>query len=336
MKQGNNFDFLRYFFAISVFVVHFCGLSGIDPPSFLSAEISVKMFFIISGILVFYSFIKSPSVKDYTGKRFRRIYPPYVFIILLCVFLGMFLTQQPLSEYLLSKETYKYLIANLGFLNFLQPTLPGVFEDNQMHVVNGSLWTLKIEVAFYVSVPFLYYLLKRYNKLGVVLAVIILSIIYNQTFLYLYSQTDNEFYWFLRKQFFGQFSYFYSGVLILLYFDYFQKHVKYIFPAALFVFFFRHEFFLFYWLEPLALASLVIGFAYNFKYLNFLRKYDNISYGMYLFHFPIIQIVVHYGLVDINPIMAFIVCLLATIILAAFSWRIIEKPILQRGKKRVE
>lgn len=46
-------------------------------------------------------------------------------------------------------EVFKYVAANLVFLNFTHPNLPGLFESNSLQAINGALWTLKIEVMFY-------------------------------------------------------------------------------------------------------------------------------------------------------------------------------------------
>ena len=49
----------------------------------------------------------------------------------------------------------RYLGWNLAFLNFMEPALPGVFEANRFTEINGALWTLKIEVMFYLVLPLL-------------------------------------------------------------------------------------------------------------------------------------------------------------------------------------
>lgn len=70
--------------------------------------------------------------------------------------------------------------------------------------------------------------------------------------------------------------------------------------------------------------------AYNLKYLNFLRKYDNISYGMYLYHFPIIQVIIYYKIPQYNIYLAFFIAFMLTIVISALSWRFIEKPIIEK------
>lgn len=332
LNKGNCFDFIRYFFTISIIIVHFCYLNDIKVFWFISGATGVRAFFIISGFLIFYSHIEKQSIRYYIEKRIRRILPPYISVIILCVVAGIFMTQLSLKDYLSSSETYKYLIANLSFLNFLQPTLPGVFESNPITAINGSLWTMKVEVMFYISVPFIFWILKRYNKLWIMIAIFLIAIIYEYCFTKLYEQTNNDFYLLVRKQFGSQLIYFYSGTFILLYFDCFIKYLKFLFPIAIIIYYFQDSYYLLTYLEPLALATIIIGLAYSLKYLNFLRKYDNISYGMYLYHFPVTQAVVYYIAPHSTIYIAFILSLLLTIIISLISWKLIEKPIIMGYK----
>lgn len=326
--ENNCFDFIRYFFTISIFIGHFLELSDISKSWFISGATGVKAFFIISGFLIFYSHIQKQSLRYYIDKRIRRILPPYVSVVLLCVIAGFFLTELNFSDYISSKETYKYLIANLSFMNFIQPTLPGVFESNPIQAINGSLWTMKVEVLFYVSVPFIFFFLKKINKIWVLISIFVFSMVYDYCFTALYEYTNNNLYLLIRKQIGSQLVYFYSGTFILLYFDYFTKYLKYIFPIAIFIFIFRDNVLLSN-LEALAFATILISVAYHFKYMNFLRKYDNISYGMYLYHFPIIQAIVYYKIPQYNIYLAFILALILTVLVSMLSWKFIEKPIIK-------
>ena len=330
LKAPNNFDFIRYFFAFSLVIVHFCTLMGIDQFWVISGGLRVKVFFIMSGFLIFYSYIKNPNLKNYIRKRTKRIFPPYLLVVILCFIIGIFITNLRITEYLQSKESYSYLINNILFLNFLQPTLPGVFENNPIQAVNGSLWTMKVEIMFYISVPIVFYLLKKYNKLWVMIGIFVFSILYEQCFTYLFEKTNNELYFFIRKQIGSQFIYFYSGTFILLYFQYFRKYLKYLFPLAIAICIFEDANIILFYLEPIATSIIIIGFAYNFKYLNFIRKYDNITYGIYLYHFPIIQIIIQLNIAKEYPLIAFLLSLIITIITAILSWKYLEKPIINK------
>lgn len=329
LQNSNCFDFIRYIFTISVIIAHFCELSNTKEFWFISSTTGVKAFFIMSGFLIFYSYIKKQDLKYYIQKRVRRILPPYIAVIVLFTIIGIFITELNWKDYITNKDTYKYLIANLSFLNFIQPTLPGVFESNPITAVNGSLWTMKVEVMFYVSAPIILYLLKKYKKIFIITSIFLFALLYNFCFTILYEQTNNEIYLLIRKQIGSQLIYFYSGTFILLYFDKFIKYLKYFFPIAIIIFFYQDSNVVFSVLEPLSFATILIGAAYHIKYLNIFRKYDNVSYGMYLYHYPIIQTIVYYDIQKINIYLAFFLSLILIILVSILSWKFLEKPIIQ-------
>ena len=288
----NNFDIIRYYLSFAVFFAHFGILTNTNCFWPTSSVDAVHGFFVLSGFLVFLSYIRNPHVGHYTNRRIRRILPPYFFIITCCFFLGGIISSLSFGEYITSTQTWKYLIANYTFLNFLEPALPGVFSNNVVPVINGSLWTLKVEVLLYASVPIVYFLMKR--QVG------------------------------------GQLVYFYSGTFLLLYFDFFQKHALYFIILAILVLWFRDDNIVCKYVEPLAFAVVLIGFAYNLQWFTFLRRYDNIAYGIYLFHFPVIQFVVWLGIDKINIHLALISSILCTILISLISWFLLEKPVLQK------
>ena len=300
LSGKNNFDIIRYYLSFVVFWVHFGTLTNTNYFGTSLGVDAVHGFFVLSGFLVFLSYIRNPQVGHYINRRIRRIFPPYFFIITCCFFLGGIISSLSFGEYITSTQTWKYLIANYTFLNFLEPALPGVFSNNVMPVINGSLWTLKVEVLLYASVPIVYFLMKRYGKLSVFLFIFIFSIIYNEFFLYMYSDTQKEIFLILKRQVGGQLVYFYSGTFLLLYFNFFQKHAPYFIILAILILWFSDDNIVCKYMEPLAFAVVIIGFAYNLQWFTFLRKYDNISYGIYLFHFPVIQFIVWLGMYDFN------------------------------------
>lgn len=83
--QGeNSFDIIRYFLSFAVLVGHFRVITGIPYYFPMSSVDAVHGFFILSGFLVFYSYMRNPDIRHYTERRTRRILPPYVFIVTLC------------------------------------------------------------------------------------------------------------------------------------------------------------------------------------------------------------------------------------------------------------
>ena len=130
-----------------------------------SGGIAVKVFFILSGFWVTQSFLKSESIKEYSIKRFKKILPQYWLVVLVfAVGLSAF-SVLSLREYFCNSVFYKYLAANILTLNFIQPNLPGVFEGLALNgSVNGSLWTIKIEIGFYILLPFIVFAVKRLRE----------------------------------------------------------------------------------------------------------------------------------------------------------------------------
>jgi len=161
VPQKNNFDHIRLFLALAVFLYHVSELTKIADfqffNNFVNAEIAVHAFFIVSGFLIFMSYERSSSLKRYFTKRFKRIAPGYITVILLSFLLLSLLSTLPIRDYFTSPESAKFLLANLTTLNFLHPALPGVFEGHSYTAVNGALWTIKVEVVFCLTVPLIAY-----------------------------------------------------------------------------------------------------------------------------------------------------------------------------------
>lgn len=327
--KENSFDFLRYLFAFSVFFGHFSILT--ESPGFWPVPlfVAVRAFLTMSGFMVCINYLKHPDPVLFMKKRIYRIYPPYLFIICVGIILSLFVTRLPVTELITNSTFYRYIASNLLFLNFLQPSLPGVFEGNPETAINGSLWTMKVEFFLYATVPAAFWFFRKYNKTAVFLAIYTFSFIYSAVMRHYYQETGNTIYSILDRQFMGQLRYFYSGTFILFYFDYFRKYLKYLFPLAVILYLFRYHVILRY-AEPLAFATLLIGFAYGFKYLNFLSRYSNISYGIYLFHFPVIQTLVHYNLHKEHLLFTFILAVAITLLLAVISWLTVEKYFLNK------
>ena len=116
--------FIRFFLAYSVMFNHFSTLTDTDPFWFVSGGFRVKGFFIISGFLVMFSFLRTPNTRIFFRKRIQRIMPAYSLTILLCALIGLFLTSLSCREYLTSSSLYTYLICNLLTFNFLSPDYP--------------------------------------------------------------------------------------------------------------------------------------------------------------------------------------------------------------------
>jgi peptidoglycan/LPS O-acetylase OafA/YrhL len=335
--RQNNFDLLRFLFAFVVFLVHSHVLSGQESLSFLSrllsTDIAVKSFFVVSGFLIFMSYENSSSAKSYFNKRVRRIYPAYLSIVIICALLGIIFTALPWKEYL-SLPTLKYIAANLVFLNFLQPDLPGLFEHNPLQAVNGALWTLKIEVLFYLIVPLVVLAFRKAGRLPVLLTLYICSVIYSLIMNDLASKTSAGFYLELQRQLPGQLAFFIAGAAGYYYFQYLARYKVWLVVLAVAGFAFQA------WLpwtalQPVVLGVLVVYFACVFPYLGNFGKYGDFSYGIYIVHFPILQTLISYGLFRESPWVMLVVAGSSVLTVAFLFWHFIEKPFLRKSSHYV-
>lgn len=331
-KNNNCFDAIRYFLAILITVAHYCVLSDTHLTSdFNIIENRVSIFFIISGFFSFMMYDKKPNPWHFAYKRLKRLVPAYWLTILLSVLLLSFISSEDAGCFWTNRQVYKYLSANLTFANFIEPALPGVFENNKMSAVNGSLWTMKVEIMLLITVPFAYAAFSRWGKKRCLLAIFVFSTFYRLVLNHLYSSTGEEIYNILSRQMVGQLVYFYSGAGTYLYKDFLISNTKILLPVTLAAYLFQTKVELLYHISPICLAIIVIIFAFRFKYLYFLCRLPNISYSMYLVHFPIIQTFVWLGLNKDYPIATLLLSLLATIIAAYIMWLIAEKPFMKRN-----
>jgi peptidoglycan/LPS O-acetylase OafA/YrhL len=155
MKHTNNYDFIRLVAATLVIVGHAYAILALPgTPAFFRSSVStyaVKVFFVLSGYLVVKSWVHDPHVWRFITKRALRIMPALFGVVFLsAVVMGPFITTLRLSEYFTHLHFWIYF-SNLRFL--IAYSLPAVFTENiYPHAVNGSLWSLPAEVFMYFLV----------------------------------------------------------------------------------------------------------------------------------------------------------------------------------------
>ncbi len=159
--RRNNLDFLRFAAASGVILSHAFplgeGKGAVEPLEQLTrgqlslGRLCVAVFLVISGVLITRSWERAPDLARFTWARALRIFPGLaVMLLLTALVLGPAFTTLPLRAYLTSADTHLYWLRNVTLVA-PQWNLPGVFESNAYSpAVNGSLWTLKYEVGFYL------------------------------------------------------------------------------------------------------------------------------------------------------------------------------------------
>lgn len=159
--RRNNLDFLRFAAASGVILSHAFplgeGRGTVEPlEDFTRGQLSlgrlcVAVFLVISGVLITRSWERTPDLARFVWARVLRIFPGLgVMLALTTLVLGPAFTTLPLGDYLASADTHLYWLRNFTLVTS-QWNLPGVFESNPYSsAVNGSLWTLRFEVGFYL------------------------------------------------------------------------------------------------------------------------------------------------------------------------------------------
>ncbi len=327
MNRENNFNLLRLLLALSVVVVHTAELSQrveiAEVSRYFSSVVAVDSFFIVSGFLIFMSYENSSSLGSYLSKRFRRIAPAYIVVILFWAIFLYFLSSKSFGEYF-SMELWGYILSNLTTLNFLHPTIDGIFEDNYISSINGALWTIKIEVTFYLLVPIIIYLFSRFGRLPLIFIIYMLAISYSLLMVYLSDISGNSIFLKLEKQIPSQLAFFISGSLLYYYYEIFAKNSFLLLVVSSLLLYTHHFITPIYPLYPITLAIVIIYFATQSRYLFGFGNYWDISYGLYIWHFPTIQLFVHYHLLD-NLAFGIPLLVVTLLILSSLSWNLIEK-----------
>jgi len=297
--------------------------------SFHLYKLGLPVFFFISGLLVSQSFEKSVSWKNYLWKRFLRVYPAAWLSILFCAFvLGQILTTWSIKDYFSNILFYQFLISlSLFQIKYL---LPGVFEHSLMGhpSINSSLWTIALELKLYLLV-LAWGILKTRYKNFILFLIMIATLIAAQFF-------PNETEITLSKIFHRHvlmFGYLNFGVLFLagMFCNIYKKKIiikpwwVVIIGVLLVLMYLRNMIVVTFLLVP-----LLTLFCATFQ-VAFLKKFTpkaDMSYGIYVFAFPIQQVVANY----IKPQSTwsfFILSVLFILPFAIFSWYVIEKKALQ-------
>ena len=90
------------------------------------------------------------NIASFALKRFLRIWPGLVVCLVFCVILVIAVSPSIRVQIVRDPATYSYVIRNS--LLDMQWGIPGVFEGRKYYAIDGSLWTLPIEVKMYIGV----------------------------------------------------------------------------------------------------------------------------------------------------------------------------------------
>lgn len=328
--RSSLFDWYRVAFAIFVMASHSLVLKTGNEADWLArwigqetfGSVGVKGFFILSGYFVIPGLLANTSSSyRYIMARVFRIFPGLFCAVLFCVILGFMLSPLSLSEYFKSSEVLQYLFFNgMG----IEPrfSLPGVFSNNPFpNSVNGSLWTLPMEIRCYLMLLLVWWLGFFREKHIAGLA-----------FLALYIAGATGAGWvalLFGNPYAGPYiACFALGAAFRLYgWDSRLTVVTAALVTAFTIYTWSgpgHNLFF-----PVFLAVIIFGIN-NLGFLsrNIPHLPEDISYGLYLYAYPVQQLVI-YSRKDWSLSKQFIASLVIVIILAYLSRVFIERPALR-------
>jgi len=175
IREFPELDFLRFIAITSVVIFHFTARKyELLPYGYLVAGspwnlgwVGVNLFFIISGYVVSHTILKSSNAKNFIIKRITRIYPA-LWLILPIVYLC-----QKYIPYSIFNE--RSSLANLlGSMTLIPPTVLNLPNLIYFDWLTGVLWSLKIEMAFYILcyILFSFFPYKKIVTLSVILCIL--------------------------------------------------------------------------------------------------------------------------------------------------------------------
>lgn len=327
--RDNSFTTIRLVCCFFIMYAHIVVLCEIDTYFIDTRQEAVNIFFILSGFWVTHSLLNAKNLRHYFAKRIKKIIPLYYSVIILtCITFAFFTVLSPV-EYFQSRHLWKYILSNLSFANFLCNTLPGVA---QVRAVNSALWTLKIEVGFYILLPLLMWLISRWKKNGrsekvLLLGIFVVNWVLNIGIIYLVSQLSLP--EALKEQLPWYFPFFIAGMILYFGFDEIMSKSKILFPisvAIVVLYHFTQNDFL-YFFEPFGLAIIV--FAIGTK-VSFLKKVEkripvDLSYPMYLLHCPVMNIFLCLGVFAANWRLGIITTIVCTVVISWLLDKVLRK-----------
>ena len=334
--QQNNFDLIRLLAALQVAVQHSHMHLFVPLAPLLAGLVNlfpgVPIFFFVSGLLISRSYERSGGLGRFAINRGLRIYPA-LWVCTAVSIIAVFLVGYR-SAGLTFAEFATWTCAQTTFVQFYNPEFMRGFG---VGVLNGSLWTIAVELQFYVLAPCLYRVGLIENRRLIATMLFFLTI--NRLFYYGCGPLGLADAWWMKVvgvTFAVHFYMFLAGVFVQRNFDAFERVLagrgrsivicylvfatlaRQIVPTLsldngihplLFV--------------PLCLAVFSLAFSCR-TCSERLLKGNDISYGLYIYHMPIVNCFRYFNWVGSPVNLA--AALVLSIVAGWLSWRRVERP----------
>ncbi len=335
----NNFNLLRIYAAFQVLFQHsvyhlytkdIIEVEKIDNyitsfNEFFQNFHGVAIFFLISGFLISMSYEKNPYLGEYIKNRVLRIYPAlYVNFFVSIVVLYFF----GILDF--NFEFFMWVIAQVTFFQFYNLS---TIHDFGTGVINGSLWTVSVELIFYMVVPLLFYLYKKSRYLIILIFILSFALWVYDT----YSNHDSFINKLLNISIIPHLFVFIIGMGFYKYFAYLKQYIenKFIWWIILYMLLLYtssllkiNESILFFILKWILFSFMIFSLAFSYRGLSEKILHNNdYTYGIYIYHMIVINIFIELNFKGEVSYLFYIIAI--STLLGILSWHFVEKPILR-------
>lgn len=334
-NKNNNFGFLRLLLATLVIVAHSAEILDQNRSreiltnifgTITFGELAIDGFFLISGYLILKSYLSSTTTKSYFLKRVLRIYPGFIVASLFCIFVLL-----PLSgeiKLIIDTPLREWFSTIFRMLTLEAPQV----TNTQYPALNGAMWSIWLEFVCYLCIPIVYITKFHKPKTYAILAVMMMLI-------FLFTQISGKNIWlpYVRLDLHHtsrlMFAFLIGGLFYLLRDKVVWNRTLTIVCALLLLISLNFSYSAEIGLMTFG-AYLLFNFALNYKnkFLSSIGAKVDISYGVYLYAWPVqIYVIKYYPQVNLYVLM--LVTLIAASFLGYLSWTFVEKPFIQlKGK----
>lgn len=320
--QQNHLTPVRWCLALMVMVGHaWFTATGFEPlriHQWSGSYLAVNGFFILSGLLIAKSLNGGGSRVRFVQARLLRIMPGLAFLLLayLLYFGPLFTSPEARTVHALD---YVFYVLRVLTLQDPEATPGTIFASNTLQAFNGALWTIRFEIiAYFITAALVWLRLIRgpwtacLAAIGFLLAYWLLPLLSDSSALRAGLRLMSAFsmgivIWYVP--FLRQPGWLYTGMLVMLFLAFGWSFVGEL-------------------LGNLALAALILKAGLPEKASAEVERLPDYSYGIYLWHYPIMQVILVL-IPDLHPWLLFAAALPLTLVFAAISWTFVERPALK-------
>jgi peptidoglycan/LPS O-acetylase OafA/YrhL len=338
--RNNNFNLIRFILASFVIFCHNIELlEGNTKNEILYllfkspmhiGILSVNLFFLVSGYLIVKSWDKNNNAWTFISNRILRIYPGFIAASIISCFL-----LAPFAGDVNYFNQFNYRKFFTGLLLLKDPTTPPIFTGSFYPFINVPLWTINNEFFCYIIVLLLGLISLIKNKIGWLIFFITFFIIKIIGGVFNIEIIRNFFSNIILAEFFEIhwfFSFFIGGTYYLFGRPYLNRKPIILLTAIITLINFYYNGMIGYAL-PLFGGYLLLSFAERtIPFLSNFNKLPDISYGIYLYGWPISKFLIFYQ-PKISYWLLNVESFFIAILFGLFSWYLIEKPSININKK---